>query len=387
MGTLKKKIKALLKRAITPVLIEVIVSGMLLSVSAVATAQQYSRTDLTSDIPGVAVTADSRFVNAWGLTAGPMGPWWVADNGSGVSTLYTGEGFPMPAFNPRAVHIPPGGVAMGMSRPTGIVYNGSADFAIAPDKPAECIFVTEDGTISGWNPEVVGYNHNAVLMVDNSSDAVYTGATIARMDGENYLYVANFRSGRVDVFGGAFRPVLTAEGAFTDPDIPDDFAPFNVQDIGGELYVAFAKQDADGRNAVNGDGLGYVDIFDTSGNLLMRLQQGPWMNAPWGMALAPDDFGGYSGHLLIGNSGSGTIAAYDQDSGEFKGFLRDSGGSLIAVEGLKGLSFGNGSLAGPLNALYFIAGIYGGHHGLFGSITPETQRKEQKIFVYPRMTY
>ena len=385
MGTLKKRIKALLKKASAFILIELGAMGMLLSISAVATAQQYFRIDLTSDVPGIAVATDSRFVNAWGLAAGPTGPWWVADNGAGLSTLYTGEGIPMPAFSPLAVNIPPpGGVTMGTSTPTGIVYNWSADFAIAPDQPAQFIFVTEDGTISGWNPDVERYRA-AGLMVDNSPDAVYTGAAIAWKDGENYLYVANFRSGSIDVFDGDISPVLMAEGAFIDLEIPYGYAPFNVQNIGGELYVAFAKQDADSRNAVKGEGLGYVDVFDTSGNLLLRLNPGEWMNAPWGMALAPDDFGEHSGQLLIGNSGNGTIAVFDPETGEFKGFLKDARGYLITIQGLKGLSFGNGSLAGPANTLYFTAGIYG-KHGLFGSITPGRPSQEMAP-TYPGTGY
>jgi len=384
MSAIKYKIKALLKKASAFILIELAAMGMLLSVSSVAAAQQYVRIDLTSNVPGVAVATDSRFVNAWGLATGAGGPWWVAVNGTGVSTLYTGEGFPMPAFSPLAVNIPPpAGVTMGTSAPTGVVYNGGSDFALAPDQPAQYIFVTEDGTISGWRPDAAGYNHNALLMADNSSDSVYTGAAIARRGDESFLYVANFRSGTVDVFDSSFSHIILSQGAFTDPEIPDDFAPFNVQNIDGDLYVAFAQRDTGNYNATAGIGLGYVDVFDPRGDLLMRLQPGPWMNAPWGMALAPEDFGSYSNQLLVGNSGSGTISIFDPETGEFKGYLRDERGNRITVRGLKGLSFGNGSLAGPANTLYFTAGIYG-RHGLLGSITP-SQAPQGMAPTYPGM--
>jgi uncharacterized protein (TIGR03118 family) len=386
MSAIKYKIKALLIKARAFILIELVAAGMLLSISTVAIAQQYVRTDLTSNVPFLAVATDSKFVNAWGLATGPSGPWWVADNGAGVSTLYTGEGSPVPAFSPLAVNIPtPGGVTMGISAPTGIVYNGSSDFAIEPERPAQYIFVTEDGTISGWSPDVAGYNHNAVLLVDNSSDAVYTGAAIARRGGESFLYVANFRSGTVDVFDSSFHDIVLSQGAFTDPDIPDNFAPFNIKNIDGDLYVAFAQRDVGNYNTMTGTGLGYVDVFDPRGDLLMRLATGSWMNAPWGVALAPDDFGEYSGQLLIGNSGSGTIAVFDQETGKFKGLLRDARGGRILIEGLKGLGFGNGSLAGPANTLYFTAGIYG-KHGFFGSITPGEASKEMAP-TYPGAGY
>ncbi len=386
MSAIQYKIQAFVKKASAFILIELAAAGILLGISTTAIAQQYVRIDLTSDIPFHAVAADSKLVNAWGLAAGPTGPWWVADNGSGVSTLYSGEGFAMPAFNPLAVNIPTsGGVTMGTSAPTGIVYNGSSDFAIEPDRPAQYIVVTEDGTISGWSPEVAGYNHNAVLMVDNSSDSVYTGAAIARRGGESFLYVANFRSGTVDVFDSSFHDIVLSQGAFTDPDIPDNFAPFNVQNINGDLYVAFAQRDIGNFNTITGAGLGYVDVFDPRGDLLMRLQPGSWMNTPWGMALAPDDFGEYSGQLLIGNSGSGTTAVFDPETGKFKGFLTDARGGRITIEGLKGLGFGNGSLAGSAKTLYFTAGIYG-RHGLFGSMTPGQASKEMAP-IYPGAGY
>jgi uncharacterized protein (TIGR03118 family) len=382
------KIKALLKKASAFILMELGAIGMLLNVSTIAIAQQYVRIDLTSDIPFHAVATDSKLVNAWGLAAGPAGPWWVAVNGTGVSTLYTGEGSPMPAFNPLAINIPmPGGVTMGTPAPTGIVYNGSSDFAIEPDRPAQYIFVTEDGTISGWSPDVAGYSHNAVLMVDNSSDSVYTGAAIARRGGESFLYVANFRSGTVDVFDSSFHDIILSHGAFTDPDIPDNFAPFNVQNINGDLYVAFAQRDIGSYYMITGTGLGYVDVFDPRGDLLMRLQPGSWMNAPWGVALAPDDFGAYSNQLLVGNSGSGTIAVFDPGTGEFKGLLKDARGGRILIEGLKGLGFGNGNIAGPANTLYFTGGIYG-RHGLFGAITSGEASKEMAPTpIYPGAGY
>ncbi len=325
-------------------------------------------TNLVSDVPGVAETFDSRLVNPWGMAQSVNGPWWVADTGMGISTLYTGEGVAYPALAPLTVTIPPpAGVAYG-STPTGIVFNGSDDFIVDIGKPARFIFATEEGTLSGWNPEVD--SHYAVLVADNSSSAVYKGLALGQLNGNNYLYAANFRAGSVDVFDAYFHQVWFGNSAFVDALVPDGFAPFNVQNIEGELYVSYAMQDGEGSDAVIGSGFGYITVFDTSGNLRIRLQSGVWMNAPWGMALAPDDFGKYGGDLLAANSGNGTIAAFDYNTGKFKGLLQNADGNPITIEGLRGIGFGNNNLAGPSAVLYFSAGIENGKHGLFGSLKP-----------------
>jgi uncharacterized protein (TIGR03118 family) len=333
-------------------------------------AQQYRQTNLVSDIPQLAAVTDQNLANPWGIARSATSPWWVADNVTGVSTLYNGSGQRFPLNNPLVVAVPPRLGGTGAGTPTGIVFNGSSDFEVAPGQPARFIFVTLDGTISGWNP--AADPTNAIRKVDNSpSLAIYTGAAIASTGGATYLYVANFHSGKVEVFDTHFSPVTVPAGAFTDPDIPADFAPFNVQTISGSVFVAFAKQDEDKEEEVAGPGLGFVDAFDPAGHLVMRLKSGHWMDAPWAVVLAPADFGKFSNDILVGNLGSGRIAAFDSKHGNFHGFLRGSHGLPIAIEGLWGLSFGNGGTAGPANTLCFAAGIDDEQHGLLGTLTPE----------------
>ena len=228
-----------------------------------ATAQHYRQTNLVSDIPGLAQITDQNLVNSWGIAHPPTGPWWVADNGMGVSTLYNGTGVPFPVGSPLVVTIPPGG-----STPTGIVFNSLPEFNVTPGNPARFIFVTEDGTIAAWNSTVDPTN--ATLKVNNSPGAVYKGATIARSGSADFLYVANFRGGTVDVFDTNFNNVTLAAGAFVDTKIPAGFAPFNVQNINGKIFVTFAKQDAQKHDNLDGAGLGFVDVFDPDGNLLMQ---------------------------------------------------------------------------------------------------------------------
>ncbi len=345
---------------------------MLFAVSVIsftmpAAAEHYQQVNLVSDIPGLAQVTDPNLVNSWGIAHPPTGPWWVADNGMGVSTLYNGTGVPFPPGHPLIVTIPPPPGEVGPSTPTGIVFNNGSDFNVAPGKPARFIFVTEDGTISAWNSSVD--INNATLKVNNSPAAVYKGVTIAEKDEANFLYVANFRGGSVDVFDTNFNQVILESGAFTDRKIPAGFAPFNVQNINDKIYVTFAKQDAQKHDNLDGPGLGFVDVFDSDGKLLMRLKHGRWMNAPWGIVLAPEGFGGFSEHLLVGNFGSGQIAAFDPGNGNFNGLLRDHHGDPITINGLWGLGFGNGGNAGPINTLFFAAGINDEQDGLFGAIT------------------
>jgi uncharacterized protein (TIGR03118 family) len=329
--------------------------------------QFYQQTNLVSDIPGLAITTDPNLVNPWGIIHPPTGPWWVNDNGTGVATLYTGEGTPFPVGSPLVVTIPPPTGGSGPATPTGIVFNGTKDFDVAPGKPALFMFVTEDGTISAWKRDVDPTH--AVLKVDNSPAAVYKGAAMALNNGVLYLYVADFRGGHVAVFDTNFSPVDLADGAFTDPEVPAGFAPFNVFNIDGRLFVTFAKQDAALHDDVAGPGNGFVDLFAPDGTLLMRLKHGPWLNSPWGIALAPDNFGKLSGQLLVGNFGSGQIATFDPDTGNFQGLMKGPKGKPITIDGLWGLGFGNGATAGPTNTLFFAAGINGEKDGLFGTLT------------------
>jgi len=220
---------------------------------AASAASHYQRTNLVSDINCKARTLDSKLINPWGIARGPSSPWWVSDNGSGTSTLYDGMGQPFPVGNALQVTVPLPPSATGTSAPTGVVFNGSSDFAVTPGNPARFIFVTEDGTISGWNGSVD--SHNAVVKVSKPSVAVYKGVTVAKNGNVNYLYVANFRGGTVDVFDTNFAPFTLSASAFKDPNLPVGFAPFNVQNINGNVAVTFAKQDAQKADEVDGAGL------------------------------------------------------------------------------------------------------------------------------------
>jgi uncharacterized protein (TIGR03118 family) len=348
----------------------------LLSLASALTAQptqHYKQTNLVSDIPGVAATTDPNLVNAWGLSRSSGSPWWVSDNGPGLATLYDGTG----GVRSLVVTIP--GADGGGGTPTGQVFNGTNDFQLAPGKPALFIFVTEDGTVSGWNP---GVNPTvAQIKVNTHSASVFKGvalATASTASGAtaNYLYVADFRKGHVNVYDASFHRAHMGEDAFQDESIPSGFAPFNVQNIGGNLYVAFAQQDSAKHDEVDGAGLGYVDVFSPGGRLLHRLQHGKWFNAPWGMAQAPTDFGANSHNILVGQFGSGQILVFDPVTGQFKGPLYDATNNPIVIDGLWGIAFGSGALtpsntptSGPSNTLFFTAGPNGEADGLFGTIT------------------
>jgi uncharacterized protein (TIGR03118 family) len=332
--------------------------------------KQYGRTDLVSNVAGRMFLTDSNLADPWGMARGPEGPWWVADGGKGRVTLYTGEGVRFPALSPLAIDVPvnPGGIH-DYSTPSGIVYNGTDDFELAPGEPARFIVVTRDGTVTGWS----GYEdrNEAALVADNAPYAAYTGATIVAVRGKNRLFAANFRQGRVEVFDEDFSPMMLDEGAFTSPLIPRGYAPYNVQTIGDRIYVTFAAPDDDGRDALPGEGLGYAAAFDTEGTLITLLEPGPWMNAPWGIALAPEKFGDHGGRVLVANHGSGAIAAFDPGTGRFRDYLAGPAGTPLEIYGLRGLGFGNDGLAGPSDVLYFTAGSPDGRFGLFGAVTIE----------------
>jgi len=339
----------------------IITLAVMLFLSAPVFAQHYQQTNLVSDIPGLAAVHDPNLVNPWGLSRSGGSPWWVADNGTGLSTLYNGLGQPFPLASPLVVTIPvpPGGVPP--STPTGTVFVGGLGFAGG----AAFAFVTEDGTLSAWSGGTA-----AVLKKNNAGSAIYKGLAVGEINGANFLYAANFFAGTIDIFDKDYVPVNLAPGAFSDPKIPKGFAPFNVQNIGGKIFVAFAKQDEDKKDEVAGAGLGFVDEFDSSGNLLLRLKSGHWMNAPWGLVLASPNFGKLSNRLLVGQFGSGEIASFDPVNGNFHGLLRGLHGQPLAIEGLWALSFGNGGNAGSVDTLFFTAGIDDEEHGLFGTITP-----------------
>jgi len=325
-------------------------------------APAHLQTNLVSDLPGMASHTDSNLANPWGIASSATSPFWVADNHTGVSTLYDSSGTPQALV----VTVPPapGGT---QGSPTGIVFNGSTDFELSPGTPARFIFATEDGTISGW-----ASGTNAILKVDNSaSEAVYKGLAIGNNGTSNFLYAANFHAGRIDAFNATFAPATLA-GSFSDATIPAGYAPFNIQNIGGVLYVTYALQDADAHDDVPGLGHGFINKFDLNGNFIARFASRGTLNSPWGLAVAPAGFGAFANALLIGHFGDGRIDAFDSATGALLGQLADDSSHAISIEGLWGLKFGNGGNGGDPNTLYFAAGIAGPDeledHGLFGSI-------------------
>ena len=333
-----------------------------LSLNSIASAQKYSQTNLVSDVPGIAATTDPNLVNAWGIDFSATSPVWIADNGTGLATLYTGAG----GIVPLVVTIPPPTGSEDTSAPTGLVFNGSGDFVVTKSGVSGSsvfLFDTEDGTISGWNPTVD--MHHAILAVDNSGvEAIYKGLAIGQADNRSFIYATNFHSGWVEMYDSKFQWVKN----FTDTDLPPGYAPFGIRNINNKLYVTFALQNEDKKDDVAGPGLGFVDVFDLNGNKLKRLISHGALNAPWGLVLAPANFGKFSGNLLVGNFGNGHISAYDVGTGAFRGQLRNTAGAELAIDGLWGLKFGNGGAAGPTNTLLFTAGPDHEAHGLFGSI-------------------
>jgi uncharacterized protein (TIGR03118 family) len=329
------------------------------------TSAHVHQTNLVSDVPGRAQTTDPHLVNAWGITASPTSPFWVADNGTGVSTLYNGAGQPLSLV----VTIPPPAGGTPPSAPTGVVFNGTADFVVSSGTgsgPARFIFATEDGTIAGWNPAADGTN--AITKVDNSAaEAIYKGLALGSTATARFLYATNFHAGTVDVFDKNYAPVTLASGAFTDPSLPAGFAPFGIANIDGQLFVTYAKQDADREDDVAGKGNGFVDVFDTSGTLLRRFASGKPLNSPWGLAVAPASWGRAAGNLLVGNFGDGTINVFDFATGDSRGRLKGDHGP-VRIDGLWGLRFGTASTGGP-STLFFTAGPDDEQHGLFGSLT------------------
>lgn len=322
----------------------------------------YNVQPLVSDSSATpAASSDPALVNGWGLSAGPTTPWWVSDNGTNDSTLYTGAG----AKVPLTVSVP--------GAPTGTVFNSSAtDFVVSQNGTsgaARFLFATEGGTILGWTPTVNGTA--AIVGADRSKvGAVYKGLAVAN----SRLYATDFYNGRVDVFDASFNRI-TSSGGFKDAKIAKGYAPFGIQTLGGNIFVTYAKQDAARHDDVPVPGKAYVDEFTPDGHLVARVvnsgKKNAPLNAPWGLAIAPSNFGEFSGDLLVGNFGNGRISAYRQRGSRwlYQGQLRRPDGPPLAIDGLWAIAFGNGSAAGPTNTLYFAAGPSHEKHGLFGSIT------------------
>jgi uncharacterized protein (TIGR03118 family) len=395
------------------------------------------QTNLVSDLPGVAAVTDPNLVNPWGISESSASPFWISDNNAGLATLYgvPGGGAAPVAINPLAVSIPTP-VSVTGGTPTGTVFNsasGGGAFPVSgPNKsgqatsaPAVFLFATEDGTIVGWNPGIDptnrfdgpnGLSIHAVIAVDNSGNnftnpdpnqqtgAVYKGLAIETSStpiiptdasSTALLYVSNFRDGTVDVYDAKFNRVTLPVGAFSDPRLPADYAPFGVQVLDGKVYVSYARQNATRHDDAAGPHRGFVDVFNPDGSpgladgSMRLISRGP-LDSPWGLAIAPQGFAGLSAPngdpvLLVGNFGDGLIHAFDATTASALGQLNDPDGEPIQIDGLWALRVGNGGAGGAANTVYFTAGLFGESHGLFGSLTkaapgsPEGPAKAQSL--------
>ena len=318
----------------------------------------YLQTKLVADAAGQgAATVDPNLVNAWGLAFSAGGTLWTSNRGTGTSSLYNAAG----VRQTLVVAIPSNTAATG-GKPTGIVFNPTPDFVIPGGARATFIFSGEDGVISGWN---TGTGASARVVANRASTgAVYKGLALASNGVANFLYATDFKNNKVDVFDRNFQFV----SSFTDPTVPAGFAPFGIQNIGGTLFVTFAKQGAPSNvDDVAGAGNGFVDIFTADGTMLKRFASGGRLNSPWAVVMAPAGFGSVAGNILIGNFGDGRIGAYDATTGTFRGFLRDASNAPLAIDGLWDLKFGVG--AAPATTLYFSSGPNGETHGLVGTLT------------------
>ena len=326
-------------------------------------ATAYTVHALVSDGSVPADHTDPNLKNPWGIAFNPVGFVWVANEGTGTSTLYDGAGVPQSLV----VKVPPAS-GTGPGEPTGIVYSGSEDFVVSKDGkegPSRFIFCTEDGTISGWAP---GVDLNNAIIAVTTPDASYRGMAIAATPHGNMLFAADFVNGRIDAFDGSFQPVTT-DGGFVNPLLHFDYAPFNIQTFGDFLYVAYAKRDKEGEDEQAGKTKGFIDVFDFDGHFVRRLIKHRGLNAPWGMAMAPADFGDFSNAFLVGSFGNGTIAAYNPKTGRFLGYLKDADGEKLHIDGLWGMAFGNGVNGQDKNKLYFAAGVNDEEGGVYGSVS------------------
>jgi uncharacterized protein (TIGR03118 family) len=330
----------------------------------------YHQRNLVSDTPTIpAEHTDPNLVNAWGVAFNPFGVVWVNDNGTGLSTLYDGNGVPQ-----SLVVAVPGPAAGVQGKPTGIVFYGGSAFIVSEGKlsgASRFIFASEDGGIAGWAP---GVNlTRAIRVVDNSAaGAIYKGLAISAGGTGAMIYATDFHNARVDVFDSAFHAVTLPGTPFHDPHIPKGYAPFGIQAINGDIYVSYAKQDADAEDDVAGAGFGFVSVFDPNGHFLRRLISRGKLNAPWGMALAPEGFGHFGSRLLVGNFGDGRINAYDLATGKWVGQLEGAHHKPIEIEGLWGIQFGNGLQNQPVDTLFFAAGPDDEKHGLYGRLDAVT---------------
>ncbi|MBS0448665.1 MAG: TIGR03118 family protein [Proteobacteria bacterium] len=336
-----------------PTGIALAIGALLALLATPAVAVSFDVTNLVTNDQGAhaAQITDAGLVNAWGIAYAPGGPFWVSANGSGTSPIYSVNGATQQTVKQGlTVTIP------GEGSVTGQAYNGNAS-AFNGDL---FLFGSEDGTISGWRSGTT-----AEVLVTASAANNYKGVAVGSTGGNSYLYAANFRAGTIDIVKGTSgAPGLT--GNFADPNLPTGYAPFNVQNLGGSVYVSYAKPDAGGNDEIDGPGFGYVDHYDLQGNFLGRVGSGGALNAPWGMAIAPSSFGAWAGKLLVGNFGDGRINVFDQGSGTFLGQVAGANGQALSIDGLWSITPGNGGLAGSADLLYFSAGPEAESNGLFG---------------------
>src|SRR5580704_13709442 len=360
-------------------------AGLLAAQTTIAPSNHYLVHNLVSDLADTADHQDPNLVNPWGVGFVAT-PFWVGNNRTGTATLYGGTG----AAIPLVVTIPQAGNAGTAGPVTGVIFNTFASNANAFDvqtgKPALFMFCSEDGVISGWNQSVSG--SKASILFDNSnSGAVYTGCAVGGTAAAPYIFAANFNAGTVDVIDGNLnlnpapysqsilpQPYSTSS-SFSNPAIPAGFAPFNVQNLNGTLFVTYALQDAQKHTNVGGAGNGYVAMFNLNGSLIANLVSQGALNSPWGMALAPPNFGPFAGALLVGNFTDGKINAFSATTGATLGTVDDTNGNPIAIPGLWSLDFGGGADSEDPGTLYITAGIGGGpnndpleSHGLLASI-------------------
>jgi uncharacterized protein (TIGR03118 family) len=319
---------------------------------------RFAQVNLVADVPGVAKITDTHLVNAWGLSQGPTTPVWVSDNGTDVTTLYTGGGVGQaPTALPLVVSVAGGA-------PTGQAFNPTTSFVLPDGQPALFVFASEDGGVSAWNRQLTPVT--SAVPVASVRNGVLKGlALVQRRHGGPEILVTDFRHHRIVAFDGRFQPLTLPSWAFRDRRIPRGYAPFNVAVLGSRVFVTFALVDAATGDDVSGRGHGFVDVFTTGGRLLDRFARRGVLNSPWGLAVAPAGFGAFSGDVLVGNFGDGRIHAFDPRTGRLRGVLRDGDGKPIVIDGLWGLLPGNGTSAGTSD-VWFSAGPQDESHGLLG---------------------
>lgn len=331
------------------------VGALLFQVAIPSWATLFTASNLVTDDQAAhpAQITDAGLLNAWGLSYGPTSPFWISSNGAGTSVLYRVDPVTQATTKQSLVVSIP-----GAGNVTGQVFNGSTSF-----NNDRFLFVSEDGTVSGWRGPL---GTTAETLALASPANLYKGAAFGNVSGSDYLYAANFKGGAIDVFKGtAAAPPLS--GTFTDPTLPAGYAPFNIQNLNGSLYVTYAVQDANSPDEVAGAGLGIVDHFSLDGTFLGRVATGGPLNAPWGLAIAPSSFGAMAGALLVGNFGDGRISAFDPLNGyALLGQVLDASNSPLSIDGLWAIAPGNDGSAGSSRLLYFTAGPDEESHGLFG---------------------